>query len=440
MNAVAALRGQLVDYRELLALRDFRLLWAAQVVSSFGDRLSQIALAALVYAITGSELGIGLVLTITVLPRAVFGFLAGLVADRISRKTLLIATDCARAGIVILLALAGGLPVAWVYLLTAVHATAAVFFTPTRYAVLPDIVPNRSLLTANTFDETTQNALDPLAFLAGGAIVAALGARLAFAADSVTFLASALLIALTTARGASQWHARAGGAPAAGCGEAPGSAGTAATVTAEPGGEQVGDPGRLAADLAAGVAALWRHPTLRANTLLMLFAAAVASAEMPLTYMMVFTHWQTGALGLGIFEAVLALGFVAGALLCRPLVARVGNGPAILIGLVGTGALMVAVAVLPFWAAVLCNGVSGIFNIFFFVPTLTLHQELAPAAVRARVLGSRAALMAAALALSYGLATALTTVFEPAPILFVMGAVLAAGAAVACAWPVLRAR
>lgn len=431
MSAVAALRSQLVDYRELLGLRDYRLLWAAQVVSSFGDRLSQIALAALVFLITGSELGIGLVLTITVLPRAVFGFLAGLVADRVSRKTLLIATDCARAAVVLLLALAGGLPVAWVYLLTAVHATAAVFFTPTRYAVLPDIVPHRSLLTANTFDETTQNALDPLAFLAGGAIVAALGARLAFAADSVTFLASALLIAFTTARGASQWHARAGDAPAAGA-----VAAAASGEAAELGGE----PSRLAADLAAGVAALWRQPVLRANTILMLFAAAVASAEMPLTYMMVFSHWRTGALGLGIFEAVLAVGFVAGALLCQPLVARVGKGPAILIGLVGTGALMAAIAVLPFWAAVVCNGVSGIFNIFFFVPTLTLHQELAPVAVRARVLSSRAALMAAALAVSYGAATLLTTRFEPAPVLGLMGVLLAAGAAVATTWPVLRVR
>lgn len=421
MNAVAALRSQLVDYRELLTLRDYRLLWAAQVVSSFGDRLSQIALAALVFLITGSELGIGLVLTITVLPRAVFGFLAGLLADRVSRKTLLIATDCARAAVVLLLAVAGGLPVAWVYLLAAVHATAAVFFTPTRYAVLPDIVPRHSLLTANTFDETSQNALDPLAFLAGGAIVAALGARLAFAADSVTFLASALLIALTTARGASQWHARAGDAPAAD---------TVDTARAS----------RFAADLGAGLAALWRQPVLRANTFLMLFAAAVASAELPLTYMMVFTHWRTGALGLGIFEAVLAMGFVAGALLCQPLVMRVGKGPAILIGLVGTGALMVAIAALPFWAAVLCNGVSGIFNIFFFVPTLTLHQELAPVAVRARVLSSRAALMAVALAVSYGLATALTTTYEPAPVLLVMGAVLAAGAAAASLWPVLRVR
>jgi len=96
--------------------------------------------------------------------------------------------------------------------------------------------------------------------------------------------------------------------------------------------------------------------------------------------------------------------------------------------------------VLPFWPAAVLNGVSGAFNIFFFVPTLTLHQELAPAAARARVLSSRAALMAIALAASYALATVLTTILPPGLILGVMGVLLAAAAAAAVAVPELRRR
>jgi MFS family permease len=408
MSVIAALRGQMVGYRRILQLRDYRLLWSAQVVSTFGDRLTQIALTTLVFALTGSDLSIGLVLTLTVLPRAVFGLLAGAVADRVSRKSLLVATDLARALIVLVLAVVAGLPAGAVYLLAVLHSTATVFFAPTRYAVLPDILPQKHLLTANTLDETTQSALDPVAFVIGGALVAGVGARLGFAVDSVTFLLSAALVALTTARGAAQWHGP--------------------------------DAGRLTAGLADGLKVLWRLPALRANTMLMLFAATIASAEMPLSYMLVMTHWRTGPFGLGILEAGLAVGFVVGALSCESVVRRAGKGPTILIGLIGTGVTMAAVAVLPFWLAVAVNGVSGAFNILFYVPTLTLHQELAPPASRARVLASRGALMAVALFVSYALATGLTTIMSPMLVMGVMGLVLTGGALLATLAPELRRR
>lgn len=418
MSAVAAVRTQLVGYRRILALRDYRLLWSAQVVSTFGDRLTQIGLIALVFAMTGSDRSIGLVLTLTVLPRAVFGLFAGALADRVSRKTLLIATDCARALIVLVLALAAELPLGAVYLLAALHATATVFFTPTRYAVLPDIVPEHELLAANTLDETTQSGLDPVAYLIGGALIAALGVRAGFGVDSVTFLASAALIMLTTARGAAQWHARRGGRS----------------------GADVAEPTNVGLGLGAGFRAIWQDHILRANTLLLVTAAAVASAEMPLTAMLVLTHWRRGAMGLGIFEASLAVGFVLGAFTCGPLVDRLGKGPTILVGLIGTGVAMGAVAALPFWPAVILNGVSGVFNLLFFVPTLTITQERAPSSVRARVMSSRAALMAVALVASYAAATALASTFAPRLVMLAMGLLLTAGTAVAWQVPALRQR
>jgi MFS family permease len=418
MSAVAAVRTQLVGYRRILALRDYRLLWSAQVVSTFGDRLTQIGLTALVFAMTGSDRSIGLVLTLTVLPRAAFGLFAGALADRVSRKTLLIATDCARALIVLVLALAAELPLGAVYLLAALHATATVFFTPTRYAVLPDIVPEHELLAANTLDETTQSGLDPVAYLLGGALITVLGVRAGFGIDSVTFLTSAALIMLTTARGAAQWHARRGGRS----------------------GADVAAPANAGLGLGAGLRAIWQDHVLRANTMLLVTAAAIASAEMPLTSMLVLTHWRRGAMGLGIFEASLAVGFVVGAFACAPTVGRLGKGPTILVGLIGTGVAMAAVAVLPFWPAVILNSVSGVFNLLFFVPTLTITQERAPSSVRARVMSSRAALMAVALVVSYAAATALAAAFEPRLVMLAMGLLLAAGTVAACQVPALRQR
>ncbi len=415
MSAVAAVREQLAGYHRVLVRRDYRLLWAAQLVSTFGDRLTQIGLTALVFAMTGSDLSIGLVLTLTVLPRAAFGLFAGALADRVSRKTVLIVTDCVRALIVLILALAAGLPLQAVYLLTVLHATATVFFTPARNAVLPDIVPRRDLLAANTLDETTQGTLDPIAYLVGGAIIAGLGVRFGFGVDSITFLVSAALIMQTTTRGAAQWHAPRGDCPAA-------------------------EQGKGKLGLGDGLRVMWQDRVLRANTVLVVCAALVASAELPLTSMLVLTHWQRGALGLGMFEAALAAGFALGAFACGPTVDRLGKGPTILLGLIGTGLVMAAVAMLPFWPAAVLNGVAGVFNILFFVPTLTLVQERAPRAVRARVMSARSVLLAVALVVSYAGATALASAFGPRPVMLALGLLLSAGTAAACLAPVLRQR
>ncbi len=410
MSVVAGVAGQLGDYRRLLRIRDFRLLWAAQAVSTYGDRLTQLAIAALVYDITGSEIGLGLVLTVGEAPRALFGLLAGTLADRVSRKTLLVVTDCLRALVVLLLAVWAGVPLAAVYVLTALHATATVFFSPARYAALPDIVPRRDLLSANTLDETTQSALDPVAYATGGALVAAAGARVAFGVDAATFLLSAALIALTTTRAAAMWRAQ----------------------------RDVRLP--VHREAAEGVRLLFADRVLAANMVLMLVAGLVASADTPLVYMMVFTHWERGAFGLGVLEAALALGFVLGALSCGPVVEHTGKGYAILLGLLGTGACMVAVAVLPFWPAVVAYGISGALNVYFFVPGITMVQERAPQSARGRVLSTRHALMALSLFGSYAIATGLVARVQPEVLMGVMGAVLALMTAAATAVPALRVR
>ena len=410
MSAVAEVVGQIADYRRLLTIRDYRLLWAAQIVSTYGDRLTQMALAALVYGLTGSEIGLGLVLTVGEAPRALIGLLAGAVADRVSRKTLLVSTDIVRAVIVLVLALWAGVPLSVVYVLTLLHATATVFFTPTRYAVLPDVVPRGDLLSANTLDESTQSAFDPIAFLTGGALIALVGVQTAFAVDSLTFLLSAGLIALTTTRAAAMWRAE----------------------------REERRPIHM--DAVEGIRVLFSDRVLGWNMGLMLFAGLVASADTPLIYMMAFSYWERGAFGLGILEAGLAVGFVLGAVACGPVVSHLGKGYAIILGLLGTGACMMLVAVLPFWPAVIANSVSGAFNVLFFVPGITLTQERAPSFARGRVLGARGALMAVSIFASYALATALVTRVEPQVLIGLMGATLAIATVPAPLVPALRAR
>jgi MFS family permease len=410
VSALAVVVGQLGGYRRLLRIRDYRLLWTAQLVSTMGDRLTQLALAALVYGMTGSELGMGVILTVSEAPRAILGLLAGTAADRVSRKTLMVAMDCVRAAIVFALGLWAGIPLSLVYLLTALHATASVFFSPARYAALPDIVPRQNLLDANTLDETTQGAMDPLAYVAGGAIVAVLGVRLAFGIDALTFLASAGLIALTTRRAAAMWRARRD------------------------------EPKPLHVEVADGARVLFADRVLRANTLLMVSATLIASCDTVLVYMLAFSHWEVGAFGLGVLEAGLAIGFVVGALVCGAVVERIGKGAAILIGLGGTGVSMVLVALLPFWPAAAVYAASGILNMLFFVPGITMIQERAPRDFLGRTLSTRGALMSLGCFASYGLATLLTTRVSPVSLMAALGAALVVVTVGAAPAPSLRAR
>ena len=248
------------------------------------------------------------------------------------------------------------LPLGVVYAVATLHATATVFFTPARYAVLPDIVAPSQLLQANSLDETSQSALDPVAYLVGGALVAAMGVRVSFSLDALTFAASAAMIAATTTRMAALWHAPRGA-------DSPG----------------------IWHDMLLGLRHIWHTPRLRANTVLMLLASLVASAESPLTYMLVLGHWRTGAWGLGVVEAGLAVGIVAGSLMCPWVVAVVGRGLSILLGLLLTSFCMIAVAHLPFWPAVLVIALSGFCNMLFWIPTVNLQLELAlPSAPRPR--------------------------------------------------------
>ena len=407
MSTAAA--GAFATFRDVLRIRDYRLLWAAQVVSTFGDRLTQIAITAVVFAITGSEVSIGFALSLTMLPQALLGLPAGAVADRCSRKTLLVTTDIIRAGLIVTLALLARLPVGMVYVVAALHATATVFFAPARYAVLPDIVAPDQLLQANSLDETSQSALDPVAYLVGGALVAAVGTRVSFSLDALTFAASATLIAATTTRRATMWRA--------------------------PRDEARSDFWK---EMLAGLRHIWDTPRLRANTVLMLLASLAASAESPLTYMLVLGHWRTGAWGLGVVEAALAVGIVAGSLVCSYVVAILGRGLSILLGLVLTSFTMIAVANLPFWPAVGLIAVSGVFNMLFWVPTVNLQLELAPPAARARVLSARRSLSTLTIFASYVLSTVLVSGIAATTVLTLFGVALFAVSAGGLTYAELR--
>lgn len=149
-----------------LRLRDFRNLWLAQTTSQFGDAVYFLVFLFMAKEISGSASIVGLVAALQALPFLVVGPFAGVIADRFDRRRIMAAADLAST--VILLGFGGILlidstPPVWMicvvgFLLSCVNA----FFMPARTAAIPSLVPNETLMEANSLAMATQQLMGML--------------------------------------------------------------------------------------------------------------------------------------------------------------------------------------------------------------------------------------------------------------------------------------
>lgn len=183
-------------YLELLRTNvDYRRLWLGDVASHLGDWFNTIALYTLVERLTGSPLALGLVFVTKSLPFALASPIAGLVADRVNRRRLMIVADLLRALIVLgLVFVDRPEEVAWIYVLGALQMIVGAAFIPARSASIPNITSPRELLTANALSAATWSALLAIGAALGGFVTEWIGARAVFAIDSATYLLSAWFI------------------------------------------------------------------------------------------------------------------------------------------------------------------------------------------------------------------------------------------------------
>jgi MFS family permease len=180
----------------LRANRDFRLLWLGQVVSQLGDWFDTIALFTLVLRLTGSGRAVGLILVARFLPSVVLGPLSGVLADRFNRRHIMIASDVARAVVVLGFLFVRRPEQVWLlYLLTILQLGFSAFFEPARSAAIPSVVRQRDLVTANSLSSVTWSAMLTLGAAVGGPVTGWFGTDAAFVIDSLTYIVSALLVA-----------------------------------------------------------------------------------------------------------------------------------------------------------------------------------------------------------------------------------------------------
>ncbi len=197
--------------RDVLRIREFRLLFAGHGVSVLGDRMVVVALAFAVLELGGSVSEVGLVLSASWVPAVASVLVGGVVADRISRRTVMVGADLIRfgsQGAMAALLISGSAEIWMLAALAGVTGGATGFFNPAATGLLPDVVPADGLQPANALRATAASVSEILGPVAAGLIVAAAGAGWAIAADALTFAVSgACLAALRLGRRPEREHA-----------------------------------------------------------------------------------------------------------------------------------------------------------------------------------------------------------------------------------------
>ena len=160
-------------FRDVLRDRNFLCLWIAQIVSNFGDRLTQMALVALVYQRTpGSAIALAKLISFTIIPVFLIGPIAGAWVDRLNKRNVMVISDLLRGALILAIPLFIMLhQILLVYLAVFLAFSLSRFFIPSRMAIIPDIVSKDKLLVANTLADTTHMLGNVMGLVVAGMLV-----------------------------------------------------------------------------------------------------------------------------------------------------------------------------------------------------------------------------------------------------------------------------
>lgn len=177
--------------------RNYRLFFVGQTISVTGAWMQNVAMAWLVLELTGSPVAVGILVLCQFLPFSVLGLFAGVFADRLDPRRLVMTTQAAAmvtATLLALLTLIGTIEPWQVYVLAVLRGMVMVFDAPARQAFTYQMIGPADLPNAIALNSSLFNAARVVGPAIGGVLVAAFGAGLCFAANAVSFLA--VLVAL----------------------------------------------------------------------------------------------------------------------------------------------------------------------------------------------------------------------------------------------------
>lgn len=364
------------DLARPLVHRDFRLLLAAFATSRAGDFLYTIALVVYVVQVTGSSAWVSATVVVRVVPLVLGATFAGLLADRVDRRRLMVACDLLRCVVMLAIAAVAALdgPILLVVLLVGLTTLFGMPYSPAFYASLPRLVPERDLASANSLVSTIECLCLVVGPGIGGLIVTAASPSWAFVVNAATFLISALFVLRAT------------------------------VPPAEPTEDDADDVGTFRG-IRLGIRTLTSDRVLATLSVALLAITFIYGFEMVYLVLVARDLLGMGASGVGYLDAAVGVGGLVGAVVA-PRLAR-SHRPRMVIALVvAFNALpMALLAVLRSpWLALVVLAVEGVASLALDVVATTIMQRVVPGTRLARVEGLMSSLSMATLLLGSMLA------------------------------------
>ena len=170
--------------------------WLAGVISQVGNWFNYIAVFVLLNELTGSGTAISWFLIAKFLPTAILAPAAGVIADRFSRRAIMIFCDVSRIFVVLGFLLIREPGQVWlVFALALVQESIWSFYDPARRASVPNVCRPEELHLANALSGATWSVMLAVGAALGGLVTAAWGWQTAIVLDALTFALSAALLA-----------------------------------------------------------------------------------------------------------------------------------------------------------------------------------------------------------------------------------------------------
>ncbi len=400
-------------FKTVLANRDFRLIWSAQVASQLADKFLMFALLILTYSISrASTHGAALFLAYT-FPSVFLSPLAGVYADRHDKKRLMFSTNAIRGGLILLIPLSQLVPyfehVTWhLFLIIFLFAAVGQIFAPAEAAAIPFIVGTEELMTATSMFTSTVIVTLLVAVPLSTLAVRFLGTESPYWIAAALFLLAAWLIyAVRT-----DLHARTH--------------------------ETVAEKTDILYELREGISYIVARPLVRFAVVQLSLTIAVIFSIFVLapSYMSTVLHLQVTDVYLFLAPAV--IGMLAAAFYLGQYGRHFRRSRLLIGGLVSAGVTLMVMASVPYlleqlnasWLLVSFPVVFGFIGGLefgaLFIPAFTVLQEKTEAELRGRIFGAMFTVVNAAVAIPILLAGGFADLFGVTWVIFGMGCLLAA--------------
>jgi len=347
------LRTVAVDARALRESQPFRRLFVGQMISLVGRQITVVAVPFQVYSLTRSPLAVGLLGIVQAVPLIGGSLAGGAIADRFDRRRVLLVTQVGLgscSGLLALGAFIGHPPLLGIYAVVAVAALFGSVDSPTRTAIIPNLVGNDRLAGALSLNIVLFDTGLIAGPAIGGVVIAHLGLPAAYSVDVVTFSAALIAVALLPPQGRSST-----------------------------------DHERPVAAVLRGLS-FARHQPVILGGFAMDLAAMIFGLPRAVFPVLAATTFHAGAQGLGLLYSAPGVGAVVAALLSGPVTRsrRLGRIIVVAISIWGV-AIIVFGYVGSLWLALILLAIAGGADSFSAVCRNTIMQRIAPNELRGRL-------------------------------------------------------